>query len=270
MSSTAELPVCNALWIGGNLSPISRACLASFVRHGHEVVLHVYERPSDAPPDGVRLADAATTIPAKRVFRHKQTGSYALFANLFRYELLRRDQGIWIDCDLYCVRPIDIGSPYVFGWEWRDSINNAVLGMPPDCPILDDLIGWFDRPSPLPPWLDQETTKTFLARKLKGEAFGVEDLPWASLGPRAVTWLLTQAGLAQHAQPRSVFYPVIFGQPQLFLKSGVDLAAMITAKTRTIHLWNENLHRRLDQTQPGSAIHRLIHEGRLFDESALR
>ena len=117
---------CNAMWIGGNLGPVSAACLASFVRQGHRVVLYCYDTPSDMP-FGVELADAGAIIPSSRIFKHKQTGSYALFANLFRYELQRRDLGIWVDCDFYCVRPFSFAQEYVFGWQNKNEINNAVL-----------------------------------------------------------------------------------------------------------------------------------------------
>ncbi len=84
----AVVPVrCNAFWIGERLGPMAVACLRFFVRAGHEVVLHVYDEPVDVP-EGVTVREAGLLVPADRIFRHQETGSYALFANLFRYKLL--------------------------------------------------------------------------------------------------------------------------------------------------------------------------------------
>lgn len=50
--------VINTVWIGKKLGPVHAACLRSFVRHGHDVVLHCFELPEDTP-EGVRFFDAA-------------------------------------------------------------------------------------------------------------------------------------------------------------------------------------------------------------------
>ena len=85
--AAGALEVCNTLWVSGDLGPVLAACLASFVAKGHRVILHCYDLPSDVPA-GVETADAALIVPASRIIRHKDTGSLALFSNLFRYELL--------------------------------------------------------------------------------------------------------------------------------------------------------------------------------------
>ena len=45
----------------------------------------------------MELRDAAEILPESRIIRHK-TGSVALFANWFRYELQRRGLGTWTMC----------------------------------------------------------------------------------------------------------------------------------------------------------------------------
>ena len=264
----AVAPTCSTLWIGGNLGPIGAACLASFVRRGHPVVLYCYDPPRDAPA-GVELAAAASIIPSSRIIRHKETGSHALFSNLFRYELLRLGLGLWVDCDMYCVRRFVFDSEYVYGWARASRINNAVLRLPAHSPVLDQLIAIFGVKSPIPPWLSPQDESTLLARKLAGETFELADLPWGSTGPLALTYLVTEAGLAHHALPPTVFYPVPYDRGPLLLKRGVNLAAMMTPKTLGVHLWNETLHRHVAKAERGSAVDRLLSQGTLFDESLI-
>jgi len=145
-----SLPTANAIWIGPELGPLHAACLSSFLRHGHRVVLHCYERPKDTPK-GVVVTDASELLPQDRVIRHRKTGSFALFANLLRYEILGAELGLYVDCDVFCIRPI-ADANYIFGWETRGSINSAILKLPPDCPTLAALRAFKDTPNYLPPW----------------------------------------------------------------------------------------------------------------------
>jgi len=242
MTTSAAAPTCNTLWIGGDLGPIGAACLASFVRRGHRTVLHCYDAPRDAPA-GVELADAAATVPSSRLFRHKESGSYSLFSNLFRYELIRRGLGLWIDCDVYCLRRFAFDSDYVYGWEGANSINGAVLGLPKESPVLEKLIALFATRAPVLPWLSSREQSTLLAKRLAGEGFGLADLPWGVAGPQALTYFLTEAGLARHARAHTVFYPIPANRGFVVLQRGVDVAELMTPKTLAVHLWNEILRK---------------------------
>jgi hypothetical protein len=265
----ADAPiVCNSLWIGGELGPLSAACLASFVRHGHRVVLYCYDVPKDCPP-GVELADAATIIAPSKIIRHKQSGSFALFANLFRYELQRRNLGIWVDCDVYCVRRFTFDRPYLFGWQHQGEINNAVLRLPADSKLVEDLIAVFDKKSPILPWFSPAEQKRWLERKWAGEIFDLTDLPWGSAGPRALTYLVRDLGLLTHALPPAVFYPLPAPAVTQLLIANSDPLRVIKPTTRAMHLWNETLRPHLSNIQRRSPIDRLFSEGTLFDETRL-
>lgn len=267
--ATFQVPVetCNSLWIGGDLGPVSRACLSSFVRHGHRVVLHCYDAPGDVPA-GVELSDAALVLPSARVIRHKATGSYSLFSNLFRYELMRLGQGLWIDCDVYCVRPIIRTGEYVIGWQDPVSLNGAVLRMPPNSPALHWLMSIFTERSPLLPWLAPDELAKFSAMKAAGTEFDLGDLPWGVAGPRALTHVFKAMGLSRHARPPTVFYPLHFNDGGLLLSKG-DIGRIVSPNTLVVHLWNEGLRQYMDRMVAGSPIDRLIRTGTLFDEKRL-
>ena len=105
------------LWIGGPLSWMEQLCLKSFVDKGQKITLFSYE---DIPnvPDGVIRRDGREIIDTDDFIKYEQKNSFALFADLFRLHMIHRNPGmIWIDTDVYCFRPIDYDSDYVFGYE---------------------------------------------------------------------------------------------------------------------------------------------------------
>lgn len=114
--------IVHGLWIGQSLSKLELLTLHSFVAHGHEFHLWVYEPICTPLPDGVVLQDASLIIPRHEVFSKQQTDkecgvgkdSYAPFSDLFRYKLLYERGGYWVDMDVTCLRPFIFHEPYLF------------------------------------------------------------------------------------------------------------------------------------------------------------
>ena len=261
MSAADGLPEIHALWIGSRLGPVAAACIGSFARAGHEVVLHAYRDVEDLPAC-VRLSDASRVIPEKAIVRHRQSGSHALFSDIFRYELLRRQPVIYVDCDVYCVRPIEAAG-YVMGYERDGIINGAVLALPSACAMLDDLdraVGdrWF-----IPPWISRSKAARLRLRKLAGRR-GLEDLPWGSLGPRALTYLAEKHAVAALAEPPDVFYPLDMDRTSLLFDPRLSLDDLVTPRTKCIHLYNEVLRRKgRAEIPPGSPLAAIVREAGL-------
>lgn len=94
-----------AFWHGPPLGTINRACLRTFVRHGHTVELFVYD-PIEVP-GGVVLRDASVVIPRDELFYFDNdiTGEQDLgpFSDLFRFKLLHDRGGWWCDVDTVCL-----------------------------------------------------------------------------------------------------------------------------------------------------------------------
>lgn len=125
-----------SLWIG-ELSPLERLCMASFVHCGHTFELFRYEPVDDVPP-GVVVRDAADILPPARIHRNqlgKGKGSYAAFADVFRYQMLSDLGGWWVDMDVFCLRPFDFAAPYVLGAEDKP-VANGVIKAPRGCPLM--------------------------------------------------------------------------------------------------------------------------------------
>lgn len=122
--------------------------MISFMRCGHPVHLYIYGQ-VDSVPEGVSVLDGRSILPEDRICRYGPAagpgeGSLALFANIFRYALLTRLGGIWSDCDMVCLKPLDdvIAADYVIATEYRDSgmqvalANNCLLKVPAGAPFI--------------------------------------------------------------------------------------------------------------------------------------
>lgn len=205
------LPLINMFWFGDRLPALHRMCIASFVQQGHPVNLYCY-RPPDGVPQGVHVCDAGEIVDESNIFK-STGGSYALFADQFRYELLHRHGGWWADCDVYCLQPFRFDTPYVFGLETANRINNAVLKLPPDCELTRRLIE-------------------------KGRELG-SHRQW-----RQAAWVFHNAvmdlGLHRYALPPKVFYPVPAVDWGSVLRSGCvpDVTGAVA-----VHLWGEMIRR---------------------------
>lgn len=130
-------------WHGNPLGRLRRVCLASQVKLGHQVTVFAFGAIDDLPP-GVHVADAEPVLPmafAKKI-RPQQAGkltsrTIGQFSDFFRMRLQHLGRGLWLDSDVYLLRPIELDPrwPY-FAWESRSHIGNSVLYLPAMHPIV--------------------------------------------------------------------------------------------------------------------------------------
>jgi len=252
---------CHTLWIGDCLPPMARACLRSFLRHGHRTILHTYA-PLEGVPAGVEVRDAARILPDSAIIRYHRSRSVAIFANYFRYKLALRDRGFWVDCDMYCVRPMDFADDPVFGFQDDRELNNAVLRLEPHSALLADLLALFEERRAAFPWLKRDQRLRASLRALYHRTPRIAHLPWGSTGPKALTWIARKHGLLAKAQPRAVFYPLIYLDYGELGSSRFDLASVIEPDTVAVHLWNQQLKQMRQGPEPGSFLARLADEAR--------
>lgn len=250
-------PDCVTLWIGDSLGPVERACLRSVLRQGHRLGLYCY-RPPDGIPAGVELRDAREILPESAVFRH-WTGSVASFSDWFRYELQRRGAGTWIDTDVYLVAPLDGNSPMLFGEQEAGEINNAVLRLPPDSPMIDALVKPFAGATPT--WLPRRHRIASKAREWVNRKTGVAELPWGTTGPAALTAVARANGFEGCALPPEVLYPVPWQRAEWIRDPAIRLEDVTTARTVAVHLWNHCIGAFKNAPAPeGSFLDRLHRE----------
>lgn len=238
------------------MGPVHAACLRSFVRHGHEILLHCYDRPKDAP-DGIKFFDARNLMNENEIIRHKATGSLALVANLYRYRIMKNDMGPYVDCDVYCVRPFNF-SEYMFGYESNYKINNAVLNMPRDCQLLDRLLEAANNYYFIPPWISQNKQLKDRFRLAIGLGKHVSRRPWGVFGPTLLTYYIDELGLSEKAAPIDAYYPLHFEQVRMLWDEGKSVRDLITGNTCGLHLWNAYLDKFSQPIKPNTPLYEIV------------
>ncbi len=209
-------------WHGGELSPYETLCLTSFVRHGHEVEIFTYD-PAIALPPGVRRREATEILPPERLYRHDRglsRGSLGGFSDLFRYTLMSREPGWWVDTDVVCLSSELPETPTFFAWEEeaRLIVGSAVLRLPPGDPLLERLLGTPDVFRP--------------------------DAGWATGGPLLLTALLRETGRIAEAHSFRTAFPWHHTRSfEVFDPDRVEEIAVATRGACVQHLWHEHLRR---------------------------
>lgn len=231
--------IINTLWIGKELGALHAACLRSFIRNGHDVVLHAYGRPVDTPA-GVRLFDANKLMKEEEILVHKRTNSLTLAADRYRYRILREGLGIYVDCDVYCVQPF-APAEYLFGWHSDDTINNAILNAPQDSAFLNAVLAASENPYFIPPWLNKYQKNLYNIRKAIGFPRHIANQRWGTIGPSLITNCVKTHGLTSHASAIDVFYPLHWEHLPLLHERGLHIKDLTTSRTMGIHLFNSAL-----------------------------
>ena len=97
-------PIIQSLWVGPNLSNLEKLSIKSFIDNGHKYHLYVYDK-VEGIPEGVEIKDANEILHKAHIFRYKN-GSISAFTNIFRFVLLYKRGGYWVDTDLICLKKL--------------------------------------------------------------------------------------------------------------------------------------------------------------------
>ncbi|MCS6762584.1 MAG: hypothetical protein MO846_12005 [Candidatus Devosia symbiotica] len=255
---TAPLPTIASFW-HGPMSWLETLSIASFRRQGHPVEIYSFD-PVDSLPAGATACDAAEILPRDKLVFYKGKGTPGVFSDYFRMMVLRQGRGVYADLDVYCVRPIEGPPDYLMAYERPSSINGAVLHIPADAPLLDDLLSIFtdpDRPL-LEPHLPLFRRLEVAARRLLGEKIAPEDMQYGATGPMALTHYMARRGLGHLVRPSTALYPIPYEGIPALMQAGSSIDAAITPDTLAVHLWRSQLTRRgradMPLPEPGSAL----------------
>ncbi|WP_417259922.1 hypothetical protein [Celeribacter sp.] len=268
-----QLPEIASLWIGGRLSWLEQLCLKSFADMGHHITLYSYE-PIPNVPKGVHVADAEEIYPSTPMLRHVRTGSPAIHADMWRLNLLKKTDKIWVDADMYCHRPFDDPSGFVFGWEKPGLVCNAVLGLPRESETLNALLDFFKDEYAIAPWLKPWQIRELEAERDAGHPVHMTAQNWGFTGPASVTYFLQKTGEIEHARPEAAFYPVSYPDRNHMIISRFNVEERFTDETRGVHFWARRMKPRLEEKENnrprrGSYMDRLLDKHEINPDEAL-
>ena len=230
----------NCFWHGAPLDDLQQISLLSMLRLNYKVRLFCYG-PVANVPSGIEIADAREIMPRQELLVHRAAGSPALGANRFRYLIMKMGLGIWLDTDVVLIKPLPEAADYIFGWQDQDLICNAVLYLPRNSSIIDQLCDFVSQDCPIPPFYDEGTRFDLEQKSKSGHPVNARDLPWGVYGPLALTYFVRKNGLLHFSRPREVFYPIHFTAAHVLLSSKHQAEDFVTPRTVAVHLWNNIL-----------------------------
>jgi mannosyltransferase OCH1-like enzyme len=206
--------VIQGLWIGAELSVMEQLSIASFLHHGHEYHLYVYDELKNVPAGAV-IRNANEILPAARIFQYRNQASYAGFANFFRYKLLLERGGWWVDTDVICLKRFDFAEEYVFASEVdkeEEVIASGIIKAPAGSDVMAYAWGVCEGKDP-------------------------RQLMWGETGPRLMTEAVGRFSLEGFKKPYRLFCPLNYKEWRRVLEP--DAEGLVHEDTYAIHLWNE-------------------------------
>lgn len=237
-------------WTGKPLSRLERAALQSYVNQGYTVEVYTYNPLAEfiknvpgtgAGGTGVNVHDAREILPEEALFEYggragigKRENAYKFlpFSDLFRFTMLHKKGGAWMDLDIFLTRPIPdavLAQPYVFSSE-RTIQKGAYKKAEPE--IVD--MGFIKVPGP-----GSDLTSWILSHMPSSDLIGNPTSPfdYMNLYRKAIAAL----SLNEFVLPARAFLPLNWwdvkdsfgrgaGKPNSCLKAKYGVAAFCVAE----------------------------------------
>jgi Glycosyltransferase sugar-binding region containing DXD motif len=235
--------IIQGLWVGKELSVMENLSIKSFIANGHEYHLYVYEKVKNIPT-GTMVKDGNEILSEDQIFKYQSgwgKGSYAGFADLFRYHLLKKCGGWWADTDVICLKPFDLSSSCViassYEGKWGEPANDCVLKLPKSSELTDYLVdatgamnletAEFGQTGPL---LLQKAVKDLNLSQYVVSHKLFCPITWRAVNKKIVypSVTITVEGFLEYA--KDIVRPILHPH----LKTGG-----ITSNSYSLHLWNE-------------------------------
>lgn len=229
--------IIQALWIGEEISVIEKLCMASFVANGHEFHLYTYSKLKGVP-DGVIIKDANNIIPKSQIFTY-HTGSYAGFADWFRWELLCKCGNFYVDTDMICLKPFNFHDDIVFGKEDITHSCPAVIKFPKDHEFARFMVEVCRNPNEI---LVYDDVKVKIRKLIRRFFLGNrrENIGWGEAGgPVGFTNALNYFDLFELGKPFTYFFPIHFTNWKSIFDDTLKNDLSLFSDTFAVHLWNE-------------------------------
>ncbi|NHN83257.1 hypothetical protein GOB93_01190 [Acetobacter musti] len=205
-------------WYGGQLSALEQACANSVLSFGYDITIFSYSPLTGLPP-GVTTASAGEILPEdmtrKFFFNGKPDTSH--FSDLFRYEMIRQKNLIWVDLDMLMLSELPRTLPDdIVVREEQGNINGAIL------------------------YLSGPELTEALITDVKGMTG--RNLRWGETGPLALTRLVSARPDDIALSTPATFYPIGHNEIfKVFLPDYREECRALCAQASMMHLYNNIL-----------------------------
>ena len=203
-----------SLWVGDSLSPMEILCIRSYIANGHEFHLYVYDNVLNIP-EGAEVKDANEIIPQDKIYVDA-FGGYVNLSNQFRYTMLYKLGGWWVDMDTVCLKPFVFEADFVFSSETSDPynrilVNTTYIKSRPGAKFLKDCLDFL-------------------------EYRGHENIHWGELGVNLISRMIFRNDLGKFVRSPEYFCPVSCYQLSRLIKESDE---HIPENAYAIHWWHE-------------------------------
>ena len=213
------LPIIQSLWVGDPLSNLEKLCVQSFMDNGHEFHLYVYDDVQGIP-NGVMVKDGNEILPYSEItagtLQH-----WSSLSDYFRYALLYKKGGWWVDMDTICIKPFDFDEDIILSDKDSGSgwFPNSPLRFPPEHPLM-------------------KTMCNLCHKRIRMKGVGRVEMG----GPPILTKQIRQSNLQHYALPRMRFFLPHENEFSYFDNAYRD-GLHFPANTHALHIYNSILTR---------------------------
>ena len=219
--------VFSTFW-SGNTNLRQNVCLNSFIKNNHRFELYKYDTLYNLPK-GVIIKDASEIIPREEYeeYKSKFPKNWGVFSDKFRYLLLLKKGGWWVDADIVCLRSlIDIRDDQSFMcFEDKEYINNACLKFKKGDEIMKYCVEYIEK------WE-------------KDNNYDYGKVWWGQFGPALLTEAIKKFNRIDEVYNSKFAYPCPYVDTlDLLNPSKCERLKMLSKDSYFCHLWNEILSR---------------------------
>jgi len=230
------LPVVQSLWIGDPLSNLEKLCVQSFLDHGHAFHLYVYDDVQGIPA-GVTVKDANEIIPSSKIF-YTRKKYVAPFSDWFRYALIAKRGGVWVDMDTICIKPFDFEEEIVFGYTELLRASIGILKFPKNHFLMRELDSFCRNHTEVRPW-DSATDKQ--QKKHRSFRHQKEKISYQAFGTQIFDKAIRHYGLEGYGKPYMYFYSLNHDNAKTLFDDSFRDGIGLYPTTHSMHISNKVL-----------------------------
>lgn len=217
----------STFWSGA-ISLREHVCFNSFIKNNHQLEVYSYN-PLANLPEGVLDKDASEIITRNEYekYKSKYPKRWDIFSDKFRYQLLLKKGGWWVDADIVCLRSsIDIEDDQSFMSFQEDGvINNACIKFTKGDEIMKYCVDYIKK------WEENNN-------------YNYEKLGWGAFAPSLITEAAQKVNRIDEAFDFKFAYPWSYKESLDLIKpSKSERLKKLSKDSYFCHLWNEMLSR---------------------------